>query len=252
MNTRQTTILDLLASQGEVGVQDLAQRLDVSVMTVRRDLTQLKRDGHLTRTHGGAVLSHAGVIEFAFLEQSKVRAAEKAAIAKAVAAMVRPGMTVTLDTGTTTLEVARAFAGIRPLTVLTSSLAIASALYAHDHIELVLLGGTTRKGSPDLSGWLTEENLKRFRVDLAVLGADGADADGAYTTGVSVARVSQAMIAGAKSTVLALDHTKLGKAAFVRFAEWGDFGHVVTDAGAPGAAREWLGKAVKQVTYARI
>ena len=249
---RQTTILDVLASRGEVSVQELAQGLGVSLMTVRRDLTRLERDGQITRTHGGAVLSKAGVIEFAFLEQGKVCAAEKRAIAKAVAAMIEPGMTVTLDTGTTALEVAKAIAGIRPLTVLTSSLAIASALYAHDHIELVLLGGTARKGSPDLTGWLTEENLKRFRVDLAVLGADGADPDGAYTTGVSVARVSQAMIAGATRTVLGVDHTKLGKAAFVRFAEWGDLSQVVTDAGASGATRKWLRKAVKNVTYARI
>ncbi len=251
MNSRQNEILDLLTAHGEVLVQDLADRFDVSVMTIRRDLALLEHEGGLTRTHGGAVLSKAGVIEFAFREQGKQCAAEKRAIAREVASLIEPGMSVTLDTGTTTLEVAKALVGMKDLRVLTSSLAIASTLYACEDIELVLLGGTARRGNPDLSGLLTEENLRRFRVDLAILGTDGSDRDGVFTTDVNVARVNQAMIAGTKQTVLAVDHSKLDKAAFVKYADWSDIDSVVTDAGTPPKVRKWLAKAVKDVTYAK-
>ena len=122
-------------------------------------------------------------------------------------------MTVALDTGTT-LEVSNAIAGIENLTVLTSSLAIASTLYARDTINLVLLGGKARRGSPDLAGWLTEENLKHFRVDVTMVGADGADRDGLYTNDESIARVTQAMIAGGRGlcTTMAFMACKISRA----------------------------------------
>ena len=251
MKSRHAKILDRIAIDGEATVQGLAERFGVSVMTIRRDLAELEARGELTRTHGGAVLSRAGIVEFSFREKSSLHAEEKRAIAHEAAQLVQRGMTLTLDTGTTALEVARAIAGIPDLTVLTSSLAIASALYGRPNIALVLTGGAVRTGSPDLSGWLTEENLKRFRVDMACIGADGADREGAFTTDVSVARVSQAMIASAKETVLAADHTKFEKPAFVRFALWGDIDHVITGAAASPETRNWLEKAVRTVTYAR-
>ncbi|MBN2309862.1 MAG: DeoR/GlpR transcriptional regulator [Candidatus Hydrogenedentes bacterium] len=251
MNPRHAQIVEALAERGEASVRDLAARFGVAEMTIRRDLAELQREGRLQRTHGGAVLSRAGVVEFAFKEKGRERAAEKRAIAACVAGLIRPGMAISLDTGTTTLEVARAVAGMRELTVLTSSLVIASALYAQDGIELVLLGGTVRSGNPDLSGWLTEENLRRFRVDLAILGADGINLDGAFTTDVAVARVSQAMIAGAGAVVLAADSTKFERTAFVQFASWADIDHVATDAGVPARVRRWLDKTAKRVAYAQ-
>jgi len=251
MNTRQTQIADLLTKYGEVFVRDLAKRLAVTTMTIRRDLDLLEGEGVLIRTHGGAVLSRAGIVEFAFQRKGAQQAAEKRAIAKRVAALVEANMTVTLDTGTTVLEVAKAIGGIRNLTVLTSSLVIASALYAHDNVELVLLGGKARKGSPDLFGWLTEENLKHFRVDLAVLGADGADRDGVFTNDESVARVSQSMIGCASTSVLAADHSKFGNASFLKYASWKDFDYVVTDKGLPSGEAEWLQGAARKLLMAK-
>ena len=135
LNARQQTIIGLLREQGAVTVTDLTRRFDVTAMTVRRDLDHLAHTGCLTRTHGGAIFSQQAKIQFAFREKQEAQLAEKAAIARAAAALVQPGMTVVLDTGTTTLEVARAIAGIANLKVLTSSLAIAAALYARDNID---------------------------------------------------------------------------------------------------------------------
>jgi len=250
VKSRHVRVLEALAATREATVQELATRFGVSVMTIRRDLAELEAQGELTRTHGGAMLSRAGIIEFSFKEQAERNAAEKQAIAREAARLVRSGMTLTLDTGTTTLEVARAIAGIPDLTVLTSSLAIASALYGRPNIALILAGGAVRTGNPDLSGWLTEENMKRFRVDLACIGADGADRDGVFTTDAGVARVSRAMMASAGETVLVADHTKFEKPAFVRFASWSDIGRVITGAAVSTGTRAWLEDAVKEITYA--
>lgn len=240
MKQRQQTILDQLRRGQELTVEALAQEFHVSPITIRRDLDALAADGPITRTHGGAVLSRAGVIEFAFLNRAQDHQAQKQALARRVAEVVQPGMTVVLDTGTTTLEVARAIAGTPDLRVLTSSLAIASALQAQDNLDLVLLGGSVRHQSPDLSGPLTEDNLRLFRPDLAILGADAVDRDGAYTSDLGVAGISRAMIAVARESWLVVDSSKFTRRAFVQFADWGQIAHLVTDTALSDEDRQWV------------
>lgn len=250
MNTRQRHILEWLQSGDELAVSELAARLDVTLMTIRRDLQALEEAGTIIRTHGGAVLSRPGKVEFTFQRQSERMLTRKRAIARAATVLIQPGMAVSLDTGTTTLEVARALAGMHDLRVLTSSLAIASALYACDGIDLVLLGGQARKDFPDLYGELTEQNLARFRVDVAVLGADAVHHDGLFTTHPDISRVSQAMIRHAAQRVLVADSSKLGQTAFIRFAGWEDIQHVVTDTAASPADRAWLADTGAEVLFA--
>ncbi len=251
MNVRHDKIVKLLSKRGEASVQALADAFSVSVMTIRRDLMLLEQAGRLLRTHGGAVLSRVGIVEFAFERKGKKYAAEKRAIAQATAAFIQPGMSISLDSGTTTLEVAKAIAGIDSLTVLTSSLAIASALYTQENIKLVLLGGLARTGSPDLTGFLTEENTKHFHVDLAIVGADGVNRKGAFTSTVDLTRVCQAIMTGGERTVLVADHSKFDKPSFARFATLKEIDHIVTDANISPAARKWLTKNANQVTYAK-
>ena len=248
---RHEEILKVLRKRGESSVQVLAELFNVSVMTIRRDLMLLEQAGKLVRTHGGAVLSKSGIVEFAFERKGKKYAEEKQAIARAAASLVQPGMSISLDSGTTTLEIAKAIVGIDSLTVLTSSLAIASALYAHENIELVLLGGCARAGSPDLTGWLTEENAKQFHVDLAIVGADGVNQEGAFTTSVDVTRVCQAIMEGGEKSILAVDHSKFDKPSFAKFAALKDIDQIITDTGVSRATRKWLSKHAKHVTYAK-
>jgi DeoR/GlpR family transcriptional regulator of sugar metabolism len=248
---RRRAILAELSAGQEVAVPQMAQRLGVSEMTIRRDLNRLHGDGGVQRTHGGAVMSRAGIVEFAFVERGRANAAAKRAIAAEVAKLIEPGMSVCLDTGTTALEVAKAIAGVERLRVLTSSLPIASALYARDNIELILLGGLARRGSPDLSGWLTEKNLKEFQPDVAVLGADAVGPRGAFTTDPAVARVSAAMTSCARLRVLAVDSSKFSRTALVRYAQWSNIDRLVTDDAVIAADRRWLKKAVAHVTFVR-
>jgi len=221
-------------------------------MTIWRDLEVLERENRITRTHGGALLSAPVVAAFAFHERRQSHMAEKTAIARAAVQRVQPGMTLILDTGTTTMEVARALGGIARLKVLTSSLAVASILLTHDDLELVLLGGTVSKGSPDLSGALTVDNLAAFRADLAFIGADAMDKRGIYTSNQSIARASRAMIASAQRTILVADSSKFGNTAFVCIAAWHAIDGLLTDDRLSADARRWGERSLRNLTLAPV
>lgn len=244
-SVRQQNILQLLAGREEASVAELAEHFRVASMTIWRDLAVLEQAGRVTRTHGGALLAAPSVAAFAFQERRQSQMIEKAAVGRTAAQLVKPGMTVILDTGTTTLEVARALGGIPRLKVLTSSLAVASALLAHDDLELVLLGGTVSKGSPDLSGALTEDNLAAFRADLAFIGSDAMDKRGFYTSSQQIAGVSRAIIASAHQTILVADSSKFGKTAFVRIAGWEAIYGMVMDDGLSMDTRRWGEQSLK-------
>ena len=252
LSVRAEKIAGLLGRREEVSVAELAETFGVTAMTIRRDLDALAREGRVTRTHGGAVLAAPAAATFEFEDRRRSRPAEKRAVARAAAKLIEPGMTVIIDTGTTTLELARLVGGIPDLTVVTSSLAIASALFAVPGIELTLLGGTVNRSSPDLSGTLTVENLKTLHADVALVGTDGADAKGFYTSSMSIAQVSRAIIGSADRRLLLADSSKFGAPAFVRIAGWEALDHVIVDDRLPTGQRRWLKKAVKGLILAAV
>lgn len=249
---RHELILARLAEHDAVEAEQLAREFDVNVVTIRRDLASLAASGLVVRTHGGALPAPRGRVEFTFQHRHQAHEAEKASIARRAAGLVEPGMSISLDTGSTTLAVARRLARISPLRVLTSSLAIAAELCRCDNLELVLLGGTVRKDSPDMFGLLTEENLRRFRVNLAFIGADAAGPDGLFTTDSNVARVSAAMIGGAERSAVVADSSKFAATAFVRFAGWDQIDDMITDDAAPPDARDWLARTGANVSFAVV
>ena len=104
VNVRNDQLIHYVTERGEASVEELAARFRVSAATIRRDLMLLEQAGHLRRTHGGAIPSRTGVVEFAFSERGEQHAEEKRAIGRRVAGMIEPGSTVALDSGTTTLN----------------------------------------------------------------------------------------------------------------------------------------------------
>ncbi|MDD4888940.1 MAG: DeoR/GlpR family DNA-binding transcription regulator [Phycisphaerae bacterium] len=249
---RHEIILARLAERNAVEAEQLAREFDVDVVTIRRDLASLAGRGLLVRTHGGALPAPRGRVEFTFQQHHQAHEAEKAAIARQAAALVQPGMSISLDTGSTTLAVARRLAHVSRLRVLTSSLAIAAELCRCDNLELVLLGGTVRKDSPDMFGVLTEENLRRFRVNVAFIGVDAASPDGLFTTDANVARVSAAMIDGAQRSVVVADSSKFAATAFVRFAGWDRISDIITDDAASPDVRDWLARTGARTSFAVV
>ncbi|NQU11384.1 DeoR/GlpR transcriptional regulator [bacterium] len=228
---RQQQLLGLLRDRGRGTVTQFARRLGVSSMTVRRDLQALERGGRVVRTHGGAALAERVAFDFSFLERSRVARDAKIAIATAVLPLLGEARTVLLDSGTTTLALAQLLRGRTGLTVITTSLPIASELQFSPGIELLLLGGFLRRDTPDLGGALTEANLETLRADVAFIGADAIDArGGVYNNVLAVGRMLRRMAASAARVYVLADSAKLGRTSLVRFGQLSRWAALVTDA----------------------
>jgi len=229
---RRRRILELLDREGEAPVDALAERFGVSGMTIRRDLQDLAHEGRVLRTHGGAAPAPRVSFEFRFLENARQNADAKRDIAGLAASLVEPGQVVILDSSTTTLAIARRLKGLESLTVVTTSLPIASELFGLDHIETVLLGGTLRKDAPDLFGAITDQNLEMLRGDVAFLGADAIDTDGGlYNAVPELGRMLRRMAAAATRAYAVADHSKFDRHELMRFADVRDWAGLITDGG---------------------
>jgi DeoR family transcriptional regulator, fructose operon transcriptional repressor len=249
--TRQDQIGEWIARAGECSIDDLVKRFRVSGMTIRRDLQALADRGKVLRTHGGAAMAERVSFEFEFLNRVREHQAAKQQIAVAAAAEVNSGESVLLDSGTTTLELAKRLREKQRLTVVTTSLPIAAALQYDRHIDVLLLGGYIRPSAADLAGALTETNLESLRADVAFLGAAAVDRRGAvYQTSPEIARLLMKMAASAVRVFVVADGSKLGRTALCRFGRLQDWSALVTDAAADRSTLTALKKAGARVIVA--
>jgi DeoR/GlpR family transcriptional regulator of sugar metabolism len=200
-----------------VSIDALAERLGVSEMTIRRDLDKLQADGQVRRVHGGAEPAERMIFEFDFVARRQANRQAKRSIAAAARSLIEPGQRIIIDTGTTTLELARLLRDAEDLTVLTPSLAVASELQFSQGVRTILLGGQIRRGTPDLTGMVAEAVLDMFAADWAFQGADGIDLDGAmYTADLQIAKVDQKIRQRAGRTAILADGSKIGRTALTR------------------------------------
>jgi DeoR/GlpR family transcriptional regulator of sugar metabolism len=240
---RQAKIRDRFAEQPGVSISELARRFGVSEMTIRRDLAALEGKTHIQRTHGGAVLSERMMLEFDYRDRRETNRPAKCAIAAAARKLVQPGQRLILDTGTTTLELAALLKDGQDLTVITPSLAVASELQHAAGVEVILLGGVIRRGSPDLTGPVTEHCLELFAADIAFQGADAIGADGSiYNSDLRLARVDKLMRRLAKRCCVLADHTKIGRTALARSGTLAEVDTFITDKAAPADVLRRLAK----------
>lgn len=229
---RLEAIRHKLLKEDEVSIDELARRFKVSGMTVRRDFELLESRGDVVRTHGGAALARRLTFEFSFRERQNTNNRQKVQIARQAARYIEDGHVVMLDTGTTTLEIARQVIGRRNVTVITTSLAIVSALQFATGIRLILLGGFLRGGSPDLHGPLTEQNVEIFRADLAFMGADAIDSAGnTYADDLQVVNLDRRMAARAARVIVVADSSKFGRSGMCRVFSPQDYGRIISDSG---------------------
>lgn len=206
-------------------------------MTIRRDLNALEAQSHILRTHGGAMLAEKMILEFDYRARRETNGAAKRAIAAEARKLVKSGQRLILDTGTTALELATLLKDGLKLTVITPSLAVASELQHAAGVEVILLGGVIREGSPDLTGPLTEQGLEVFAADLAFQGADGIGADGSiYNSDLRLARVDQIMRRVSERCCVLADHTKIGVTALARSGSLAEVDVFITSQGAPADA----------------
>ncbi len=240
---RVEAIRQELLRADEVSIDGLAGRFRVSGMTIRRDLELLESRGDVIRTHGGAALAKRLTFEFSFREKQNRNSRQKSRIAGQAAARVEDGQVVILDTGTTTLEIARQLMERRNVTVITTSLAIVSALQFAAGVRTVLLGGFLRGGSPDLHGPLTEQSIEMFRADIAFMGADAVDLDGnTYADDLQVVNLDRKMAANATRVIVVADSSKLGRNGMCRVLGAADYDMILSDAGLPKDVLKQLAK----------
>ena len=243
---RLSAILERLADGGSVAVADLADDLETSPGTIRRDLVILERQRLLARTHGGAT-AHAVSYELPLRYKGVRYAEEKRRIAREAATLVTEGMAVGLTGGTTATEVGRVLAGRQKLTIVTNALNIASELAIRPGIKLITTGGVARSQSYELSGPIAEASLTGLNLNVAFIGVDGIDARAGCTTHHEVeAHTNAVMIGCARRVVVVADSSKLGKIAFARICEVSEISELITDAGAdPDAVRALTDSGVK-------
>ena len=218
---RRLYISDELQQSGLAQVSDLAERLGVSEMTIRRDLEMLERMTDVVRIRGGAMLRrHGTAFEPLWDAKVAVRNEAKARIGKAAAARVKPGETILLDSGTTTLRVARSLSFA--CSVVTVDVKIAVELASRpssDGMQTLLVGGAVRSGFFCTTGYFALEMLEQLHVDHAFLGADAIDADAGVTNAtVEEAAIKKRIIAAASEVVLVADASKLGIVALSKVA----------------------------------
>ncbi|MCV2393247.1 DeoR/GlpR family DNA-binding transcription regulator [Actinotalea sp. M2MS4P-6] len=231
---RRERMLALIAERQFVRVADLADAFGISEVTVRGDLAALETSHGVRRVRGG-VLAPTRLVaaERSFEQVSSELAEEKAAIGAYVAGLVEPGSSVLLDVGTTTTAVARALVARTDLdhvTVITNGLTVALELEeAVGRITVVVTGGTLRRLQHSLVDPLATVLLERLRVDLAVLGCNGIDADhGVTNLNLPEAELKRRMIAIADRTVVVADGSKLGQAHLGRVAALDEVDQLVT------------------------
>lgn len=226
---REHDILEIARSQGKVTVDGLAAHFDVTVQTIRRDLTALANAGHVERVHGGAVLA-SSVHNIAYEERRRVNAAAKDAMARACAAEIPDGAAVFINIGTSTEALARALQERQGLLVVTNNLNVAQIMAGNERSNVLLTGGRPRPEDGGLVGPLAAKMVCDFSFDFAILGCSAVALTGvAYDFDVDEISVSQAAMASAREVWLLADHSKFQRTAPARIVDFTEVDCLVTD-----------------------
>lgn len=214
---RHLSILDELQRNGRVLARELAERLEVSEDTIRRDLRELAAQGALQRVHGGALPRSPALANLA--QRSALAQDEKQQLGRHAAGLVGSGQLVFVDGGTSTLAMVQQLPTRLRATVATHSPVIAAALIEHPGVEVLLIGGRLFKHSGVTLGASVVEAIQGLRADCYFLGATGVEAGFGLSTGdAEEARVKALMMASAAETVLLASSDKLGKVSPCRIA----------------------------------
>ena len=240
---RRNRILEELHQQSRVSIRECAEKYGVTEVSIRTDLEYLENKGLLIRVKGGAVSRTLVADEEELPIESKARehAREKKAIGKAAAALIREGETVILDSGTTTLEIARRLGDFKDLTIITNGVNIAMELAKYPQLSVIMLGGFMRSASLSITGMTAESTLKDYFVDKVFLGVDSFNLEkGLSTPSADEASINRTMIECAKEVIAVFDSSKLNKRSFASICSLSSLNTVITDSALPQEAASAL------------
>ena len=247
--SRRGRLRMLLQSSGFAALGELAQSLQVSESTVRRDLEQLEKEGVARRTHGGAFWTGESDTLRIFETRRDDRWAAKAAIGERAATMIEDHDTILLDGGSTTYELARHLVG-RPLQVVTNSLPVAHLLSSSDSIDLVMIGGCVRGRTAVTIGPMADAMVHSINVGKAFLSVAGITERGYFNSNMMLVESEKAMLASADQAIVVADSSKFGKVSLSRLCGLHEVTAVISDSDIDSRWKEHLELAGVQLALA--
>ncbi len=233
-NPRQIKLLDVVRARNSVTVEQLADTLDVTLQTVRRDVQRLAEAGLLTRFHGGVRVPSSTIENIAHTQRESLNAEGKARIARAVAARIPNDCSLILNIGTTTEAIARALLQHTGLRVITNNLNVAATLSGNPNCEVIVVGGVVRSRDRGIVGEAAVDFIRQFKVDIGLIGISGIEADGSLRDyDYREVKVAQTIITHAREVWLAADISKFNRPAMVELATLAQIDRLFTDAAPP-------------------
>ncbi len=228
INERRDEIIRILSNADYVTVDEFSRQLGVSKVTIRSDLSEMEQRGLLFRTHGGAMIPEHGTIR-TISNTLKEFALEKARIAKTASTLIEDGMTVLVDSGSTTVQLVNYLTG-KDITMVTNSLLAIEMAKDDPSIEVLVLGGSLRRSSLGFIGPMGNLAVSQIHADIMFLGASGYTNDCIYCTNLVEGEIKKEMMKVSDKVVFMTDSSKYGKKAFSSVSNWDDIDVFVSDA----------------------
>ncbi len=232
LEERRRKILDLVTKEGRITVDGIVQRFGISSVTARADLDTLAELGALVRSHGGAVSRLDPVQDYPVSFKEALHHAEKVRIGQAAARLLQPNETAVIDSGTTTLEIARhlKLLKLKGLTVITNALNIAAELTEVPNLSLIMIGGILRQVSNSFVGPQAEHMLSDLYADHSFLGVDGLDPEAGPTTpDILEAQLNNVMIRVSREVTIVADASKIGRRSLSPIGSLSSIRRLITD-----------------------
>lgn len=231
---RHQFILQRLKASGRVNIQELSDLMEVSGVTVRKDLKLLEDKSLLFRTRGGGSVSNPYAYEKPINEKALINAEEKQKIAKAALSLISQHDSIIIGSGTTVFELARCLYPDKPLSVITPAVKVAQELSNRTYVEVLQLGGLIRPNSYSVVGSQAERMLENLSCGLLFMGVDGIDFDfGLSISNLTETSLNQKMIEAAQMVAVMADWSKFGKRGIGKIGDLDQVHYIITDAGVP-------------------
>jgi len=224
---RKQLILDKLNTWGEVDVKEIAAGLEISEITIRRDLNRLAADGLLFRTHGGAMKVNPLEIPHDFVNKAAKNIEAKDKICRAAAGFINDGDIIFMDCGSTVFRLCQ-FIKNKKIKVITNSLPVVFELQ-NSLVSLNIIGGEFDKERQAVHGKIAGEHIARYKANKAFLGVDGISVNGLFANSELEADITQAFAGHSAKTFLLCDSSKIGKESYLKFGDLNMIEAIFTD-----------------------
>lgn len=226
---RRNKIIELLNENGRVNVSELSVLFNISSVIIRTDLSELEKQGLLSRVHGGAITSYKSYYDMSFLQRLNTNAAQKKAIAEKVSELIKDYDTIIMNAGTTPIYVMRAISE-KKVTIVTNSIALALEGAQNPNFKIILIGGDVDSNYQFTYGVSAMKALEPYTADLFIMSVDGIDLHkGISTFYHQEAEICKCMMQKCNRTIVVADHSKIGRAAFAEISDLSRIDTIVTD-----------------------